>query len=49
MAEYLIVMHPKWCFLQLAAEKKMPLFVHPKQKFGPYYFISALVTIVFLL
>ena len=29
-------------FLQLAAEKKAPFLVHPKQIFGPSYFARAL-------
>jgi hypothetical protein len=36
-------MDQKLCpFLQLATEKKTPFLEHPKQIFGPSYFLSAL-------
>ena len=36
-------MHQIWClFLQPTAEKKTPFLVHPKQIFGPSYFVRAL-------
>ena len=48
-AKYLFGMYRKLSpFLQLATEKKTPFLEHPKQIFGPSYFLSALDSVYIL-